>query len=406
MDTYVFLFLDGSFVPVGKVRFLDRGRESCAAFAYGARYLRRVDAVSIDPFNLPLNKGRVQTESGCHLLGAIRDAGPDLWGRYLLDHKFGRSLNELEYILASGPDRVGALAFGTNHLVPEVYGREGGEPYEAKYLDIGTCLTAIEDAVTDKDSSALQRLIAYGPSLGGARPKATVIWHGQPFLAKFSTSLDSRNEPALEYATMTLAKMAGLNVPPIELLQASGRNVYLIKRFDRVIDDGGKERPLHFLSGLTAINCRETDYSEWSYQQLVQAINRQSHQPDIDRRELFKRMVFNILVNNDDDHPRNHGFLCTGNSTWRLSPLYDVVPRDQRTATFRLALQIGDFGKEASFKNVISAADYFMIGKQEALLIWDELRSIVEDNWEKTFSSAGLSDEFIERFRGSIGNKE
>ena len=205
---------------------------------------------------------------------------------------------------------------------------------------------------------------------------------------------------------MALAKQAGLNVPPIELLRANGRSVYLIKRFDRVIDERGSERPLHFLSGLTAINCRETDYNEWSYQRLVQAINRQSDQPELDRRELFRRMVFNILVNNDDDHPRNHGFISPDTSTWRLSPLYDVVPRDQRTSTFRLALNIGAFGKEASRANAISAADYFMIDKQDALTLWDELSSIIEDNWEETFSSAGLSEEFIDRFRGSIGNKE
>jgi serine/threonine-protein kinase HipA len=406
MDTFVFLFLDNAFVPVGKMRFLDRGRDSSAAFAYGARYIKQPNAVSIDPFNLPLTKGRFQTEQGCYLFAAIRDAGPDLWGRYLLDRKFGRSLNELEYILASGPDRVGALAFGTTIDGPEVYGPHCGEPYGTKYLDIGTCLIATEDAVTDGDSPALKRLIAYGPSLGGARPKATVIWQDQPFLAKFSTSLDSRNEPALEYATMALAKQAGLNVPPIELLRANGRSVYLIKRFDRVIDERGSERPLHFLSGLTAINCRETDYNEWSYQRLVQAINRQSDQPELDRRELFRRMVFNILVNNDDDHPRNHGFISPDTSTWRLSPLYDVVPRDQRTSTFRLALNIGAFGKEASRANAISAADYFMIDKQDALTLWDELSSIIEDNWEETFSSAGLSEEFIDRFRGSIGNKD
>lgn len=406
MDAFVFLFLDGAFVPVGKLRFVDRGRDSSAVFAYGARYLKRADAVSIDPFNLPLTKGRYQTDPGCPLFGAIRDAGPDLWGRYLLDRKFGRSLNELEYILASGPDRVGALAFGTTPDRPEIYGRDGSEPYQARYLDIGTCLTATEDAVTETDSPALQRLIAYGPSLGGARPKATVIWQGQAFLAKFSTSLDSRNEPALEYATMALAKRAGLNVPHIELLRANGRSVYLIKRFDRLLDDAGNEQPLHFISGLTAINCRETDYNEWSYQRLVQAINRQSDQPELDRRELFRRMVFNILVNNDDDHPRNHGFISSGTSTWQLSPLYDVVPRDQRTATFRLALQIGAFGKEASHANAISATDYFMINKQEALTIWDELCTIVEDHWEQTFSSAGLSEEFIARFRASIGNKE
>jgi serine/threonine-protein kinase HipA len=406
MDTFVFLFLDGAFVPVGKLRFLDRGRDSLSIFAYGARYINRVGVVSIDPFNLPLKKGRFQSASGYSLLSAIRDAGPDRWGRYLLDRKFGRSLNELEYILASGPDRVGALAFGPTPERPEVFGREGGEIYAARYLDIETCLTATEDAVTETNSPALRRLIEYGPSLGGARPKATVIWREQLFLAKFSTSLDSRNEPALEYATMALAKRAGLNIPPIELLQVNGRSIYLIKRFDRVLEDRGNERPLHFISGLTAINCNESEHNEWSYRRLVQAINRESHQPELDRRELFRRMVFNILVNNDDDHPRNHGFISPNSSTWQLSPLYDVVPRDQRTSIFRLALNIGALGREASRSNALSAAGYFMLEKKEAVALWDELLSTVEENWEETFSSAGLSEEFIERFRGSIGNKE
>jgi serine/threonine-protein kinase HipA len=191
-------------------------------------------------------------------------------------------------------------------------------------------------------------------------------------------------------------------VPEVTLVRVLDRDVYLIERFDRVIQ-GGKEQKVPFISGLSATQLHESAYDEWSYPRLCQAINKISNHPARDREELYKRMVFNILVNNDDDHLRNHGFIHVADNKWRLSKLFDVVPRDQQTDTFRLALVIGDFGKEASRRNALSAHEYFRLDSVRASNIWEEIETIVVNCWEKTFLESGMRQTEVDKFRNSIG---
>ena len=320
----------------------------------------------------------------------------------MLAKKFSRELSELEYIVATGPDRAGALAFSPDLGGPKMYLPDGSYASAGSSdLDVALSLRATDDALANVDSKELRSFLQYGSSLGGARPKACIRWRGKPYLAKFSVRLDEHREPLIEYATMNLARKLGLDVPDIELAQVERRDVFLIRRFDR----SPAEDSIPYISGLTVMALHEQDYDRWSYPLLAQAIVRLSDQPTQDLEELFRRVTFNVLVNNDDDHPRNHGFLHVGKNKWRLSPLFDVVPRNQLGETFRLALNIGDYGKQASKQNVLSAAKYFSLSSNIALEIWDELETSVMEAWEQEFKNAGLSNQEISSFHKSIGTK-
>lgn len=397
MEIIVYLNLKGNFIPAGRLLF----KEDKSFFAYGKKYLTQDSSIAIDPIELPLIEKEFQTQEDFNIFNVIRDAGPDNWGRYLLAKKFGRDLNELEYILASGVNRVGALAFGPDLSGPKILGISGFENYEGKDFDLDFCLSATEDFIANEQTARLKEYLHYGPSLGGARPKAAILYQGDHYLAKFSVSFDTRNEALIEYAAMRLAKKCGLNVPQILTLKTLNRDVFLIKRFDRI----SKNDFVPFFSGLTATGLHEGDYLSWSYAHLVQAIAKLSPHPEKDRIELFKRMIFNVLINNDDDHMRNHGFLHVSDNKWRLSPLYDVVPRSQKTSTFRSAMHIGTYGKEASMRNVLSACDYFGLEQKTAKEIWQELEQKVVSNWKKVFSDSGLNKKEIEIFEHCIGTK-
>jgi serine/threonine-protein kinase HipA len=262
-------------------------------------------------------------------------------------------------------------------------------------LELGECLRAVESAAQGTDSADLEALLNYGPSLGGARPKANIVLNGRLHLAKFSVSFDRRDKPTLEYATMQLARAVGLNVPPIDLRHVAGRRVYLTERFDRCGDIDGLQ-PIAFMSGLTATGLHERDYGQWSYRSLCDAIGKFSENPKEDKAELFRRMIFNILVNNNDDHMRNHGFLGTGRGGWRLSPLYDVVPGHSRGESYHLALRVGQQGSLASFANARTSAQDFGLSQQEAKDLIDSIAAKTR-NWSADFKTHGVDDDEIER---------
>ena len=391
-EIIIYIYLNNQFVPAGRLVFDQQSRNAHALFRYGERYLQRDDAISIDPMQLPLLPKQFSTEPGFDIFNGIRDAGPDRWGRYLLDQKFTYPLDELDYITVTGPDRSGALAFANNiHGISEV---------PIKRLDLKLCVDAAEQVLCGEHSLALEEYLNYGPSLGGARPKATVMWNNKPYVAKFTLSMDKRNEALIEYATLSLAKKCGLNVPPIDKAQVSGRDIFLTERFDRIINDD-TEHPIPFMSGLTATGMHEQDYQQWSYLSLCHAINKFCKNPTQDKIELFKRMVFNILVFNNDDHMRNHGFIYLGKQKWALSPLYDVVPSLIHSETYRLSMNIGDQGKAATLENALSSAKFFDIAQESAKYIVTEL-SYQVNNWKSHYQQCGVSAQDNEKLRHSF----
>ncbi|MBF0360813.1 MAG: type II toxin-antitoxin system HipA family toxin [Oligoflexia bacterium] len=399
-DLYVYIFLKNTWVACGLIEYLEKGRFSSSIFRYGKKYLERSDAISIDPVALPLSDESFFTEEGMYLFNGIRDSGPDKWGRYLLDKKFKRSLSEIEYVASIGADRVGALAFGPDHFSgPKQYTPSGFKEISStiKRISLATCLGAIDDAFKEEESKRLRLYLEYGPSLGGARPKTTVDWKQGIYLAKFSLSFDSKNEPLIEYATMKMAQKCGLNVPKIDITKIGRRDVFLIERFDR--DKNG--RPIPFLSGLGITGLAENDYSKWSYLKLCEAIRKYCYNPKDDLKELFSRMVYNICVYNNDDHLRNFAFLYHKNNKWKLSPLYDVIPGIINSNTYALAMELGEYGKDASIKNALSSCEQFDLSKNKAKEICDKISEIVA-KWEKYFSKLGVNKKDLKMLQNSF----
>jgi serine/threonine-protein kinase HipA len=401
-ELYVYIHLaKEGWVPAGLLQYEESGRFSSSSFRYGIKYLERSNAITIDPVQLPLQEVTFTTLEGFSIFNGIRDAGPDKWGRYLLDKKFKRGLTELEYVAASGNDRVGALAFSDDPVSgPKILTPEGFKSQTIKHLDLALCAGAVKDVEASVESARLKEYLQYGPSLGGARPKATVVWNGRICLAKFSLELDRRNEPAIEYATMMLAKKAGISVPHIEKTEIAGRTVYLIERFDRKKDG----TPIPFISGLTITGNHESDYSLWSYHALVDAIVKYSDRVEHDLKELFSRMIFNILVYNNDDHLRNFGFLGTTRDRFNLSPLYDVVPATVSTQSYSLAMTIGIDGKQASIANALTQCERFRLNLITAKKIANEMQSVV-DGWRDHFRECGVKDSEITALENSFIKK-
>lgn len=244
----------------------------------------------------------------------------------------------------------------------------------------------------------LAQLFDAGPSMGGARPKAVVVKDARQYLAKFPAAGDRFNIPAVERATLELARTCGLTVPATDLLRLpDGRDVMLIERFDRVACTGGFARR-HAISALTALELHESQSAQASYADIslrLAGIGAKGR-VQADRTELFGRMVFNILVSNDDDHLRNHAFVWMPEADgWALSPLYDVLPKPQVSHTRYLHLGVGVEGRLATLPNALSRAPMFGLQESEAREIVDGIARCVRE-WRVYFEQFGVEDRDID----------
>lgn len=380
----------------------DEPRNQFATFAYGRRYLERADRIPVDPVALPLHEAGTsrtfRTEEGFAVFGGIRDAAPDGWGQYLMYKAMGDRLpSEIDLILASGEHRVGALAFGPTSAQPERITPWGGGPAPGEEFTLVELAEAAERAQhVDELDENLRALLAAGSSLGGARPKAATKIGDQPWIAKFQKRGDSFPECRVELATMRLASECGLDVPPLDFRCVLDRDIYLIERFDRIPHGNWLERR-PFASGLTMLGAHESEVSSFSYADLAGAIRQFGTEVRQDLHELFRRMLLNILVTNDDDHLRNHGFLFDGEG-WRLSPLYDVVPKPQLGLERRLVLGVGPEGRNATIENALAGAAVFDLGHDDAKAIAENMSRTVATRWEQLFTEAGISAADRKRF--------
>lgn len=407
-STFVYIHLAEGPVPAGRLEMIEDGRNSHATFAYGARYLRRPDRIAVDPAALPLPDADAapwtfRTAEGFDLFNGIRDAAPDGWGRYLMRKAAGAAnLEEFDYLVATGDSRVGALAFGPDptggpkRMVPW-----GNSEVIGEHLDLSVLLEAIERVQSvDRLDPTFRRFLEAGSSLGGARPKAAAEHRGSPWVAKFSAKDDTYPVCRTELAVMRLAKECGLDVPETDGMSILGRDIYLIERFDRVAS-GNRLIRLPFASALTMLEAQEIAAHRYTYRDLAEVVRRYGSDPRRDLRELFRRMAFNVLVGNDDDHLRNHAFLFDGRG-WRLSPLYDVVPRPRTGTSGTLVLGVGKRGHEATLDNALSGAINFGIRQEEAESLLEEIRQHVEARWRPILAESGIGDQDIQRLSNSF----
>lgn len=418
-ERVVFIHLPGETdaVPAGRLVMLEEGTALVASrFAYGSRYLQRPTALAVDPIALKLTQDRDGAErlppARLTQFGAIRDAAPDSWGRRVIENRLRappNGLPESTYLDHAGPHRAGALDVRPGPASPPVAG----------FLPSMVDLSDLRDAAALVEAGApvpshLESLFAGGPSLGGARPKAVLQADGRQWIAKFPARHDPFDMCLAEWATLELAREAGLNVPATrrETL-ADGRQILLVERFDRVPAQRGMARR-HMVSALTLLALHEQDARSSSYGAIAAAISEHGVGGEVaaDRRELFARMVFNILISNDDDHLRNHAFLLDPDGRgWRLSPLYDVLPRPQLAEERVLQLSVGPQGRRATLDNALAGAGLFGLLPADAARIMDQMARVT-GRWRERFEQlklpAQLCDQLATAFRpaADIGLEE
>jgi serine/threonine-protein kinase HipA len=358
--------------------------------------------LAVDPVRLPLppkgEKPRViSAPEGHTIFSGILDALPDTWGRTMIrkafpDHVF----DDFEFVRVNSAESIGALAFGSTTAGPGSELLSQGLTRTERSLEVLQRI-AIEAPDLDRLTPEQREVIPQMTSAGGARPKATFVDHeGRHWLAKFDAPRDEHDWQRIEHATMSLARACGFRVPETRCLEVVGRRVFLIERFDRL---AGTDVRLPFASALTMTGLGEIAARYGSYADIAQAIRRfvRSDKVKDDLRELFRRAALNALVHNNDDHMRNHGFLHDG-TAWRLSPLYDVVPKPTIAHDRYLAIAIHR-SNEASLSNILSASAQFGLSSEEGESVLEELRGQVASSWETIFREAGCGTTQIEAFR-------
>ena len=388
----VFVYLPGEVAAVPAGIFTHDHDSGVGDFDYGRRYLERDNAVAVDPVALPMAGPLREVVSNGGLYGAFRDASPDYWGRLVIAAEARvppEALTEIEYLLAANATRVGNLDFRLSLDEPEP---ELAPPCFNRLAEVIRAAEKIAHGEEAEDY--LLQLLRQGSSMGGARPKCTVEWQDSLWIAKFPAEEDTVNIPLIEYATMTLAAQCGIGIPEIRLEQAGGKDVFLVRRFDRE-KAGNCWMRKGFISALSLMQWDEADRLAWDYTAIAANMRRYMTAAEILR--FFDRMVFNILVRNTDDHPRNHGFLVDGDEML-LSPAYDIVPALTRPGVgtdFRLAMSVGEQGREARIENAVSRSEKFGLTKDDALQRIMKIRKIV-CNWRAVFEECGVSGREID----------
>lgn len=381
---------------------IERGRGLPGIFRYHPHYLSAEQAYALDPIHFPMEAGDHMMTGDNGMAGCINDTLPDRWGRRVISRQHpGVFLSSFQYALLGDQNGVGSLSFS----------QSADKPPQVSSILREDQLPGVEEATrrleNEEDLHPEQKaLLAGSGSMGGARRKAVFVRpDGNQWLAKFTSERDEVNVPRVEYAMMSLARRAGLDVPEVELLSAGSRpspfDIFVIKRFDRTqLPSGGYSRT-GFLSAQTLLGMRETQLGG-SYGEIADVLTRLSPAPTADRIELYRRMAFNVIFNNTDDHLKNHGFLHEGGDAWRLSPLYDFVPQ---TNSLEHAISVNRGSLMADLDTVLAAAPAFTLTMEEASAALQPVMEAASD-WIGHFREAGVSDPDIDRLSSVVQRAE
>lgn len=407
-ECFVYIVLPGqtAFVPAARFQWLpDQGGLPLGRLVYGRSYLARPDAVPLDPLELPLTARVFETRTLGGVFGALRDAAPDHWGRQLIQrHVQATDLPEIDYLLQSPDDRAGALGFGLN-VEPPTPKREFNQTVDLAKLQAtaDAILADVARPPHDPLAAQVEDFLLIGTSMGGARPKAVVEADGALWVAKFNCAQDRWNSARVEHAMLQLAGACGLRVATSRVATVGNRDVLLVKRFDREAGMSGYRRA-RMLSALTLLRSGDTirDRDRWAYPLLAEELRRVCARPIDDALELFRRMAFNALISNSDDHPRNHAFIALAD-VWKLSPAYDLTPTSPPSLERRdLALNCGDRGRVASADNLLSQCGRFLLAGDSAARILDDMEALVRARWYEVARREGVSERDCERIAGAF----
>lgn len=388
-EAYVWVWLPGTTEPVVAGRLSAQGK--LLIFNYGKSYLERPESIPLYLPELPLQSGELPLPSGLTMPGSIRDAAPDAWGRRVIlnlgfgvkgDEPGSLELSELTFLLESGSDRIGALDFQHS---PTEYEPRG--PANASLEELAQSAERVEQGIPL--SPELDQALHHGSSIGGARPKALIEDDATKRVAKFSSSSDVYNVVKAEFIAMRLAGLCGIDAAPVSLVSASGKDVLLLERFDRIKTEAGWQRRM-MVSALTLLCLDEMMARYASYWDLAEIIRHRFTNASATLRELFSRIVFNVLCSNKDDHARNHAAFWDGEAL-SLTPAYDICPQGRAGQEASQAMLITEDNRMSRIATCLDAAHQFLLSEQEALEIVETQLRCIGQNWSLVCDEAALS---------------
>ena len=407
-EAYVYMDIEDPPVLVGRLWSRIRKQRETGTFEYDASWLKRADRFALEPA-LILSEGPYHTGADRPMFGAIGDSAPDRWGRALMrraerkaaerEGRQPRTLFEIDFLLQVDDEaRAGALRFSENQGGPFL--AEADKFRIPPIVELNRLLAAAERVIDDKDSEEdLRLLIAPGSSLGGARPKASVRdADGHLSIAKFPHKEDSSNVVLWEGVALTLAARARISVAQWHIAQVGKEACLILRRFDR---KHSERIPL--LSAMSMLGA--FDNETHTYLEIAEALRQQGAAPNEDLKELWRRIVFTVLISNTDDHLRNHAFLYESQKGWRLSPAYDMnpVPVDVKPRILSTAIDPED--NSASMDLAFAAAEYFGLNKDEAKVIAAEVGAAV-NQWRPEAQKAGIAKSEIDRMASAFEHKD
>ncbi len=410
MDREVLVYADLNGVPylIGRLWARTRKNKEGATFEYDAAWLGHRERFALEPA-LKLGPGPFHTAADMPMFGAIGDSAPDRWGRALMrrmerrraerEKQTPRTLQEIDYLLLVDDEaRQGALRFAEREGGPFL--REESTKRTPPLIDLPGLLSAAERVAEDRDTDEdLRLLLAPGSSLGGARPKASVRdKDGHLAIAKFPRRDDDYNTVLWEAVALTLAQKAGIPVPEARIETVGSKQVLVLRRFDR-----RHGRRIPFLSSMSMLDAR--DNQTRSYMEIADALRRHGAAAMDDIRELWRRIVFNILISNTDDHLRNHGFLYSGPTGWRLSPAYDLNPVPVDVKPRLLTTAINEDDNTASLDVAMAVAPYFELDEARARADAGTVARAVA-TWREEATRHGLTKEEIARMASAFDHAD
>jgi serine/threonine-protein kinase HipA len=403
MKTELEICIGESGILVGTLHYEASSTREYSCFQYDQSWLESPHSFALAP-SLKLQENKIFF-SGEHPLPApLMDTLPDSWGKnMLIQHARIMSLNATlnpHYLLISVFDLYRSGALRIRHQNNEFLAQDNKEiiPHLTNLNDFRKLVRSLEEKTPETE--ALRRFIFAGSSLGGARPKCSVL-DDENYLciAKFTSSNDTKSVVKAEVMTLRLARLCGILTPEVKLFtDIPELPIAIIRRFDR---GGGKRIP--FISAQTMLDSSTAENR--TYTELADEIRSNGFDPKADLKELFKRILFTIFVSNTDDHLKNHGFLYTGNNKWKLSPIFDVNPFPDRIKTLKTKIADGT-DNSASVGLLIENAFYFEIEEDEAIHMATSMAQIITDHWKRLSKEVGMSDADIEDYRPAFEHPE
>ena len=389
---------------VGTLRLVEAGKG--ASLQYGGDWLQSGFALSED---LPLvdveHRPRGRLAAGAAVaVGAVDDARPDRWGERVIQYiDRPKRLSLMEYLYFAGDDRFGALGVSTSET--EYLPRPGGPlPRLEQAQELSEVVAKV--AASEPISEIERRVLTSGGSFGGAKPKALVEISGEQWVLKFFNG-EPVDSPVIEHATMTLASRAGIRVAETRVLPLIGQHALAVRRFDRAAG-----QRIHAISAATALRAAVAagQEPEMGYPALALLLRRAGVTDGdanvADAAELFRRMVFNILMDNTDDHEKNHSLLVVSpwsNGKLRLAPAYDVLPSNSGQGTQEFIC--GDMGRDSTLENAMSQCQSFGLASPDAAAHVVQVIQVV-GTWRRHFASLGVTDGDIAQLAQRIDGEE